>query len=324
MSTRLQDYEYDLPSELIAERPSARRDHARMLVVDRASGGLFHHRVKDLPDFFAPGDLAVMNNSKVFRARTFSDDGRIEILFIEEIRPKEWRCLVRPGRKMRPGDTCLLGGNQLEVLEVLPGGDRVLRCQEAVDFDLVGHVPLPPYIQREDDEEDEERYQCVYAEKTGSVAAPTAGLHFTPELLARIPHTFVTLHVGPGTFQPVKAEDLDHHIMHEERYEIPPSSVAAIKQAHRVLAVGTTVVRVLESQPSGPLAAATGSTRLFIRPPFPFQRTDRLLTNFHLPGSTLLMLVAAFGGFDLMHQAYRVAVEERYRFYSYGDCMLIL
>jgi len=238
--------------------------------------------------------------------------------------PARWRCLVKPGRKFRPGTRGEAANTSYTVAAIEPDGCRILDFDCEPDHERYGEIPLPPYLRRPPGEADAERYQTVYAREDGSLAAPTAGLHFTPEILARIPHAFITLHVGLGTFLPVKTSRIEDHSMHSERYILPGSTAASINAAAHILAVGTTTVRVLESQPPGPLQAAEGTTNLFIRPPFPFQHTSFLLTNFHLPRSTLLMLVCAFAGRDLIQRAYAEAVQQRYRFYSYGDCMLIL
>jgi S-adenosylmethionine:tRNA ribosyltransferase-isomerase len=320
---RLSDYDFTLPDELIASRPLERRDASRMLVVDRAAGTITHRQFTDFPGYLRPGDLAVLNNSRVIRARMFSEDGRIELLLLEELAPRRWRCLVKPGRRMRLGATCRAGGANLTVVDVEATGERVVESDVPIDFSR-GELPIPPYMDRPADTEDDTRYQTVFAGPEGSVAAPTAGLHFTPEVLARVPHTFLTLHVGIGTFQPVKVEDLAEHVMHEERYTIDEPAAAAINAANRLVAIGTTSCRVLESQPPGPVIPHSGRTRIFLRPPAQLQRIGALLTNFHLPKSTLLMLVSAFAGRDLVRAAYEEAIRERYRFFSYGDCMLIL
>ncbi len=323
MSVYVSDYDFELPEELIASRPPERRDEARMLVLDRGSGQISHGSIKNLPDLLEAGDLAVMNDTRVIRARLLGDGGKVEVLLVERLAPRVWKCLVRPGKKFRQGSAMDIASTSLTVLEVFEDGTRVVEFKKEPDLEREGRVPIPPYFGREADDEDVERYQTVYAREEGSVAAPTAGLHFTPELLEKVPHAFVTLHVGLGTFQPVKCEALADHKMHEERYRISPASATSINSAQRILAVGTTVARVLESQPEGPVQAVSGSTDIFIRPPHAFQRVGALLTNFHLPRSTLLMLVSAFAGREVVLQAYKEAVAEKYRFYSYGDCMLI-
>lgn len=326
MSTRLIDYDYDLPEELIAARPLPRRQDARMLVLDRKTETIQHRQFVDLPLFVRPGDLLVLNDTRVQPARRFSDDGRIEFLFLDQLDPVRWRCLVKPGRKMRLGARTMLGGVGLTVEEIAPEGERVVRLERPIDPYLGGRMPLPPYIDRAADAEDETRYQTVFAHHPGAVAAPTAGLHFTPEILAELRHTFVTLHVGTGTFRPVQSEAIVGHQMHAERFAISQSAAGEINAAESLLAVGTTSVRVLESvvREGEPCQAQAGATDIFIYPPYQFRAVDRLLTNFHLPRSTLLMLVAAFAGRKFVLRAYAEAVRERYRFYSYGDCMLIL
>jgi S-adenosylmethionine:tRNA ribosyltransferase-isomerase len=325
LSDRLSDYDFPLPDELIASRPRERRDASRMLVLDRATGGISHRNFVDFPEYLREGDLVVLNNSRVIRARVFGEDGRVELLFLEEVAARRWRCLVKPGRRMRLGATCRAGGVNLTVVAVEePTGERIVEADGPIDLARHGALPLPPYMHREADAQDDTRYQTVFAQPEGSVAAPTAGLHFTPEILSTLPHAFLTLHVGIGTFQPVKVENLAQHAMHEERYEIGAAAAAAINSAHRLIAVGTTSTRVLESQPPGPIGARVGRTSIFIRPPHEFRRIGALLTNFHLPKSTLLMLVSAFAGRENIRAAYAAAIAERYRFFSYGDCMLIL
>ncbi|MGH8046901.1 MAG: tRNA preQ1(34) S-adenosylmethionine ribosyltransferase-isomerase QueA [Chthoniobacterales bacterium] len=330
---RLSDYDFHLPEELIASRPLDRRDASRMLVLDRVDGTIAHRHFTDFPAYLREGDLVVLNNSRVVRARMHSDltgegprhpSRRIELLFLEEVAPRRWKCLVKPGRRMRVGATCRAGGANLTVVSIEPTGERIVEADGAIDFEHQGELPIPPYMHREADAQDDSRYQTVYAKTDGSVAAPTAGLHFTPEILAALPHAFLTLHVGLGTFQPVKTGNLDEHVMHEERYEIGESAAAAINSANRIVAVGTTSTRVLESQPPRPIQPRSGRTAIFIRPPYEFQRVGALLTNFHLPKSTLLMLVSAFAGRERILSAYDEAIRERYRFFSYGDCMLIL
>lgn len=326
MSERLADYDYDLPKELIAQRPLPRREDARMMVLGRARETIAHRQFLDLPEFVRPGDLLVLNDTKVLPARRFSDDGAIEFLFLDQLDSKTWKCLVRPGRKMRRGATATLDGVTGGVGEILEGGERLVRFERAIDPYRIGEIPLPPYLRRDADAEDATRYQTVFAKRAGAVAAPTAGLHFTPEILAKLPHAFITLHVGPGTFRPVQSETIAEHRMHEERFTISEEAASAINAAEGILAVGTTSVRVLEAaeRRDGRLFAQEAATDIFIRPPYRFRAVDRLLTNFHLPRSTLLMLVAAFAGREFVLRAYAEAVRERYRFYSYGDCMLIL
>ena len=327
MSTLLRDYDYDLPEELIAQRPLPRREDARMMVLDRARQTISHRRFTELQEFVRPTDLLVLNDTRVLAARRFSDDGTIELLFLEQIDERRWKCLVKPGRKMRVGATVTLDRAQGRVEQVYDnGGERLVRFERSIDPYSAGRIPLPPYLNRADDAEDVTRYQTVFAKTPGAVAAPTAGLHFTPALLQKLPHTFVTLHVGPGTFRPVQSETIAEHRMHAERFVLTREAAAAINAAKRVLAVGTTSVRVLEAaeRRDGQLLPQAGETDIFIYPPYHFRAVDRLLTNFHLPRSTLLLLVSAFAGREFILQAYAEAVRARYRFYSYGDCMLIL
>jgi S-adenosylmethionine:tRNA ribosyltransferase-isomerase len=326
MSGRVEDYHFDLPDELIAQRPLPRREDARMMVLDRAHGTIQHRQFFELTAFVRQGDLLVLNNTRVLPARRFSDDGTIEFLFLEQLDALRWRCLVKPGKKMRLAATVLLDGAGGQVEKIYDDGDRVVRFDRAIDPYGAGQIPLPPYLDRLADAQDATRYQTVFAKEPGAVAAPTAGLHFTSEILSRLPHIFVTLHVGTGTFRPVQSETIAGHRMHAERFTITRQAAAAINAAEQVLAVGTTSVRVLEAavRQNGRLIAQDGATDIFIHPPYQFHAVDRLLTNFHLPRSTLLMLVAAFVGREFVLRAYADAVRERYRFYSYGDCMLIL
>jgi S-adenosylmethionine:tRNA ribosyltransferase-isomerase len=326
MSLALSDYDYPLPEDLIAKRPLRNRQDSRMMVLHRREQRVEHGMFGELGGFLHPGDLLVLNNTRVVNARRFSDDGKIEFLFLERLGPARWKCLVRPGRKMRVGAQTAINGVAVRVKEVCPDGERIVSLERDFDPWEGGMVPLPPYLRRRGDPEDLERYQTVYAEVAGAVAAPTAGLHFTPEMLDALPHTFITLHVGAGTFQPVKAENISEHRMHRERFFISESAAAAINAAKRTIAVGTTTVRVLESatREEDKLIGQDGATDLFIHPPAKIRHADVLLTNFHLPRSTLLMLVSAFAGRDFLLDAYAEAIRERYRFYSYGDCMLIL
>lgn len=326
MNTSLRDYDYALPRELIALRPLPRRQDARMMVLDRKQQTINHRRFVELPQFVRPGDLLVLNDTRVQSARRFSDDGAIEFLFLEQLDPRRWRCLVKPGRKMRIGAMTRLDSVGVRVEEIGPAGERVVRLEGEIDPCRGGKMPLPPYIDRAADAEDETRYQTVFARASGAVAAPTAGLHFTSEILTQLPHTFVTLHVGTGTFRPVQTATITEHRMHAERFTITEQAAAAINAAENILAIGTTSVRVLEAaeKPGGRFVAQKGVTDIFIYPPFEFRAVDRLLTNFHLPRSTLLMLVAAFADREFVLRAYEEAMREHYRFYSYGDCMLIL
>jgi S-adenosylmethionine:tRNA ribosyltransferase-isomerase len=328
MSSRLSDYHYDLPQELIADRPAPRRQDSRMLVLHRETGRIEHRGFADLPGYIAPNDLLVLNDSKVIPARLHDASGKIEMLLLEQRGPLLWTAMVRPGKKMREGASVEVAGTTATVSEVLEDGTRLLAFSAPPDLDHHGEMPIPPYFHRRADEQDRERYQTVYAKDPGSVAAPTAGLHFTKEILAPLPHAFVTLHVGAGTFHPVKTDDVSEHRMHSEYYSLSEATAARINSAKtsggKLIAVGTTTTRVLESQASGQLGAASGSTEIFIRPPHRFRHIDALQTNFHLPGSTLLMLVSALAGRELILEAYNEAVREKYRFFSYGDCMLIL
>ncbi|HET9418833.1 MAG TPA: tRNA preQ1(34) S-adenosylmethionine ribosyltransferase-isomerase QueA [Chthoniobacterales bacterium] len=326
MSTRLSDYDYPLPNELIASRPLPDRDASRMMVLRRESQMIEHRQFRELKMLLEPGDLLVLNDTRVLPARRFSHDHAIEFLFVERLGSRRWKCLVKPGRKMRVGASTHIDNVRLCVEEVLSEGERIVSLEEDVDLHAGGSMPLPPYIGRESDSEDNTRYQTVFAQQPGALAAPTAGLHFTPEILRELPYTLVTLHVGPGTFRPVQSEDLRQHRMHPEWFCISDEAARNIDNAKRVVAIGTTTVRVLESarREGGKLVAQTGSTDLFIYPPYRFEHVDLLFTNFHLPRSTLLMLVSAFAGREFLLHAYTEAIRERYRFYSYGDCMLII
>jgi S-adenosylmethionine:tRNA ribosyltransferase-isomerase len=327
MSLALSDYDYPLPEELIATRPLPNRQDSRMMVLHRRERRIEHRMFAELPQFFLPGDLLVLNNTRVVNARRFSDDGKIEFLFLEKLGTARWKCLVRPGRKMRAGAQATLDGVAVRVEEICPDGERIVSLERDLDPWEGGMVPLPPYLRRQGDVEDLERYQTVYAETPGAIAAPTAGLHFTPEILGALPHTFITLHVGAGTFQPVKVENISEHKMHRETFSISAAAAAAINAAKRTVAVGTTTVRVLEAAArdnAGRLIAQDGATEIFLHPPSEIRHADVLLTNFHLPRSTLLMLVSAMTGREFVLRAYAEAIRERYRFYSYGDCMLVV
>ncbi|MGI9086897.1 MAG: tRNA preQ1(34) S-adenosylmethionine ribosyltransferase-isomerase QueA [Chthoniobacterales bacterium] len=326
MSARLSDYDYALPENLIAQRPLPRREDARMMVLYRATQKIEHRAFAELGDFLQARDLLVLNNTRVIEARRFSDDGAIEVFLLEQLGPRRWRCLVRPGRKMRIGAVTHLNGTRAQVEAIEDDGSRLIAFDEELNLQEGGVVPLPPYMRRAADAEDRERYQTVFAEVPGAVAAPTAGLHFTPQILASFPHAFVTLHVGAGTFAPVKTDDVREHKMHAERFSVSAEAAKAINHAGRVIAIGTTTVRVLESatRADGKIMAQEGTTRLFVYPPQQIRHVDLLLTNFHLPRSTLLMLVSAFASREFILAAYAEAIRERYRFYSYGDCMLIL
>ncbi len=343
---QVSDFHFDLPQELIAQRPLAERAESRLLRVQRGSHAALEDRnFREFPELLRAGDLVVFNNTRVFPARLFGRKSGhtscIEALLTKQIseEPNEWECLVRPGKKVGVGDRLEFGELEVEVIGRGDFGERRVRFKAVPDFfgvlEKLGHVPLPPYISREDEGEDRERYQTVYASSRGSVAAPTAGLHFTPEILARlggrgIETAEVTLHVGLGTFQPVRVERVEDHRLHGERYEISLATAntvnAALEAGRRVVAVGTTTVRTLEfaaRRGGGRVEAGSGEADLFIYPGFEFRVVGAMLTNFHLPGSTLLMLVCALGGQERILSAYRHAVEQRYRFYSYGDCMLV-
>jgi S-adenosylmethionine:tRNA ribosyltransferase-isomerase len=297
-----------------------------MMLLHRREQRIEHRKFAELGEFLGPRDLLVLNNTRVVNARRFSDDNKIEFLFLERLSPTRWKCLVRPGRKMRVGAVAMINGTAVRVEEICPEGERIVSLDREIDPWEGGMVPVPPYLRRQGDQDDVQRYQTVFAEMDGAVAAPTAGLHFTPEILGRLPHTFITLHVGAGTFQPVKVENIIEHRMHREEFSISDSAAAAINAGKRCVAVGTTTVRVLESAErwDGRLLPQTGETAIFIHPPMQMRHVDCLLTNFHLPRSTLLMLVSAFAGREFLLAAYAEAIRERYRFYSYGDCMLIV
>ena len=326
MSTELSDYDYDLPRELIAQRPPERREDSRMMVLRRDEQAIEHRQFAELKSLLSSGDLLVLNDTRVLPARRFSNDGRTEFLFTQRLGSKRWKSLVRPGRKMRVGATAEIGKAILRVEEILPDGEHVVELTNDVDLYADGSMPLPPYIGRESDEEDKARYQTVFAQSPGALAAPTAGLHFTQQILSEVPHTFVTLDVGIGTFLPVRSENLAEHRMHAERFSISAEAANKINNARRIAAVGTTTVRTLEAAKnvSGKILPQEGLTDIFIYPPYQFRAVDLMLTNFHLPRSTLLILVSAFAGREFLLRAYEEAIRERYRFYSYGDCMLIL
>lgn len=363
---RLDELDYDLPPAQIAQRPLQRRDSSRLLTMDRATGKLLDRAFAEVPSLLRGDELLVLNNARVIPARlfgrrmgVFSDapsratrrehlTGTVEVFLARQIGPNVWEALVRPGRKMKTGERIVFGEGELEA-EITARGEFGLRTVRftshapggvAAQIERLGHVPLPPYIDREDESADRERYQTVFASTPGAVAAPTAGLHFTPEILAAIRARGVelcelTLDVGLGTFQPIHSETLEGHTMHAESYEIPEQAARQLQAAHSavrpILAVGTTVVRALEDaalraeKASSDRLVLSGKAdaRLFITPGFPFRVVNALLTNFHLPRSTLLALVCAFAGREGTLAAYRHAVAEGYRFYSYGDCMLI-
>jgi S-adenosylmethionine:tRNA ribosyltransferase-isomerase len=319
----LSDYDYPLPKDLIARHPLPNRDASRMMVLNRTAQTIEHRTFADFATYLRPDDLVVLNDTRVIPAKVSSDDGRIGLLFLEAVGPNTWTCLVKPGRRMRLGAELTIGGVHGIVRDILSDGERVIAFDSEVDLETCGRMPLPPYLEREAEPDDSTRYQTVFARTPGAVAAPTAGLHFTPELLARIPHAFLTLHVGVGTFRPVQVENLVDHRMHSERFSISEETADRINSAPRIVAVGTTTTRVLESI-RRPFRAESATTDIFIRPPYQFQVVGALLTNFHLPKSTLLMLISAFAGRDFIRRAYDEAIRSCYRFFSYGDCMLIL
>jgi S-adenosylmethionine:tRNA ribosyltransferase-isomerase len=343
----ISDFDYELPEELIAQEPLVERDAARMLVVDRGKGEWRDSRFAELPSYVGAGDAVVVNNTRVFPARLVGrrepSGGRVELFLVRELEPLVWEALARPARRLHAGERVSFGGGKLgaRVIELLEEGKRVVRfeCEGALEDALeeLGRTPLPPYIKRGagQPDEDRERYQTVYARERGAIAAPTAGLHFTPrvmdELRARGARVVeVTLHVGYGTFEPVRSEDLGRHAVAPERCEISAGAALAVNEArtqgNRIIAIGTTTTRALESSvgEDGRVSPGTRLAQLTITPGYRFRAVDALLTNFHLPRSSLLVLVAAFAGRGLTLAAYRHAVEARYRFYSYGDCMLII
>ena len=341
--SRTADYDFDLPPELIAQTPAGRRDESRLMVLDRAAGTITHRKFTDLPEYLSAGDALVLNSSKVIRARLLGvrDSGApAEVMLIKALGAGRYEAMVHPGGKLKPGRRISVSPQlQVEILETTERRTRIVQLHSELPFDEAierfGHIPLPPYIHRADAVEDATHYQTVYAREPGSVAAPTAGLHFTPEVLDAIrlrgvSVAEVVLHVGAGTFKPVEVEDPTDHVMHEEWFTIPAATANTLNATRQkggaIVAVGTTSVRTLEAgiRPDGRFDETTGETTIFIRPGFRFRAVDRLLTNFHLPRSTLLMLVAAFASYELVMKAYESAIAERYRFYSYGDAMLIL
>ncbi|HET7459526.1 MAG TPA: tRNA preQ1(34) S-adenosylmethionine ribosyltransferase-isomerase QueA [Gemmatimonadaceae bacterium] len=344
---RTADFDFDLPPHLVAQTPAAHRDESRLMIVDRAAGTIAHRRFRDLAELVPPGDALVLNTTRVVRARllgTREGSGAPAEVFLLKPLPSRgervYEAMVQPGAKLKPGRVVRVSPElSVEVLDATERGTRVVRLVTELGADdaieRFGHVPLPPYIRHGDAPEDVERYQTVYARERGSVAAPTAGLHFTPALLARLEERGVrrvdlVLHVGAGTFKPVDVEELERHVMHEEHYEMSAQSADALNATRAaggsVWAVGTTSCRTLESVAAddGTFRAASGETSIFIRPPYRFRGVDKLVTNFHLPRSTLLMLVSAFAGYELTMRAYREAIDAGYRFYSYGDAMVLV
>jgi S-adenosylmethionine:tRNA ribosyltransferase-isomerase len=341
--SRTSHYDFDLPPDRIAQHPPERRDDSRLMVVNRSSGEISHKRFSDLEQLIPSGDAIVLNTTRVFHARLLGvrDNGTpAEILLLKPIGPGLWEAMVHPGGKLKPGRVVRFAEDfEAEIVSTTERRTRVVRLKSPLPLDKAiekyGHVPLPPYIERADQAADEERYQTVYAKESGSVAAPTAGLHFTPELLDRlaakgVKRADVVLHVGAGTFKPVDTEHPADHVMHEEAFTLPQLTSeilnATRREGGKIWAVGTTSVRTLESAigDDGIFREKSADTRIFIRPPYEFRAVDRLITNFHLPRSTLIMLVAAFAGYDLTMRAYEEAVAEGYRLYSYGDAMVIV
>lgn len=339
---KLEDFDYQLPEELIAQHPTDRREDCRMLVMDRTSGELSHDYFYNLKNYLQPGDTLIMNDSKVIPARLFGHrpgkEEEIEILLLRDLGGGDWQCLARPGKKMREGDQIEIGGELFgQVEEIVEEGQRVVHFDYEGTFeeilDRLGQMPTPPYIKEK--LKDKSRYQTVYARVDGSAAAPTAGLHFSKPLLKDLEASginlgYLTLHVGIGTFRPVHEETIEDHKMHSEFYSLDAATADLIRktqaEGHRVIAVGTTVTRTLETiaQKYGQIQAASGWTDIFIYPGYEYQAIDGIITNFHLPKSSLIMMISAFTGREKLLHAYQVAVEEGYHFYSFGDCMLIL
>lgn len=339
---QVSEFDYELPEELIAQKPIEPRDAARLLVLHRREGRIEHRTFADLPEYLTPYDALVLNDTRVFKSRLVghkSTGGQVEILLLQQMGDGAWKALVRPSRRLRPGTVVQFADPHFHAVVDEPQGDGIRRVRLSVDgpawevLERVGRVPLPPYIRQ--DLHQTERYQTVYANEAGSAAAPTAGLHFTPQLLERIQASgtalvHVTLHVGIGTFRPVKVDRVEEHVMHHEWYSVSQAAADTLNRVRqgggRVVAVGTTSCRTIESaaKQGGQVVAGSGETNLFIYPGYPFQFIDALVTNFHLPKSTLLMLVSAFAGQDLTRAAYQEAVARRYRFFSFGDAMLIV
>jgi S-adenosylmethionine:tRNA ribosyltransferase-isomerase len=341
------DFSFELPEELIAQRPPEQRGQSRLMVLNREGRTRSHRRVEELPSLLEPGSLLVFNNSKVRKARLYGTspqtDARVEFLLLQRRDSQTWTAMAQRSKRRRPGSRYVFDGGVEAEITGQEGDLRILRFNRPIDdswLDQYGHIPLPPYIKREDTPADSDRYQTIYAAIPGSAAAPTAGLHFTRELLAELAErgietAFITLHVGPGTFLPVRTENLEDHVMHEESYHIDQETAGQIQRARaenrRVIAVGTTSLRTLESARAnapqdapGIVPSGYGSTSLFIYPGYTVKAADALFTNFHTPESTLLMLVSAFAGREFILESYKEAVERRYRFFSYGDAMLIL
>jgi S-adenosylmethionine:tRNA ribosyltransferase-isomerase len=337
------DYDFDLPTDRIAQSPAAKRDESKLMVVNRDTGGIEHRTFRDLTALIPGGDAIVLNTTRVYRARLLGtrDSGApAELLLLKPLGDGKYEAMVHPGGKLKPGRRVHVSPDlEVEILETTERRTRIVRLRSTLPLDEAieryGHTPLPPYIDRPDENADSERYQTVYARESGSVAAPTAGLHFTEQLLSEIEtrgvkRVEVLLHVGAGTFKPVEVEDPADHVMHEESYTLPSSAATTLNQVRlvggKIWAVGTTSVRVLETAvtPDGTFTERSGETNIFIRPPYHYRAVDHVITNFHLPRSTLIMLVAAFAGYDLTMRAYREAIDNGYRFYSYGDAMAII
>jgi S-adenosylmethionine:tRNA ribosyltransferase-isomerase len=341
--TRTSHYDFDLPVDRIAQFPTERRGDSRLMVVNRSTGEISHKQFSDLEQLIPAGDALVLNTTRVFRARLLGlrDNGTpAEVLLLRPLGNSMWEAMVHPGGKLKPGRIVRISdGFSVEILSTTERRTRVVQLNSSLPVEQAiekyGHVPLPPYITRADQLSDAERYQTVYAAERGSVAAPTAGLHFTPEMLEKllskgVQRADLILHVGAGTFKPVDTEHPADHVMHEESYVLPASTAEILNETRqsggKIWAVGTTSVRTLESAigDDGVFREKSGETRIFIHPPYEFRAVDRLITNFHLPRSTLVMLVAAFAGYDLTMRAYQEAVGERYRLYSYGDAMVVI
>lgn len=323
-------FNYALPKELIAQSPISRRDESRLLILDRKTGHIVHTKFYEIIDCLQPGDILVVNNTKVIPAKIFGKDSRTrEILLIRENEPLLWEIFIKPQRGLKIGEELVFDSVKGKIKERTRDATYIIQFSKELPLSSIGYAPLPPYVKRDYEKPDlhdydKNRYQTVYAKNPGAIAAPTAGLHFTEELLERIKDKGVaiapiTLHAGIGTFRPVRAENIEDHQMHPEWFNIPKETTKVIKNAKRIIAVGTTTARALETTVEGP-----GYTNLFIYPPYKFKVVDALITNFHLPRSTLIMLVSAFAGRELIMKAYQEAIEHKYRFYSYGDAMLIL
>jgi len=341
--TRVSDYDFDLPEHLIAQVPIASRDGSRLLVIHRDTGTIEHRRFRDIVELIPAGDALVVNTTKVIRARllgTRPSGAPAEVLLLKALGDDVWEAMVQPGAKLQAGKMVTVADDfRIEMLEATERGTKFVRLHMALSaheaIERHGHIPLPPYMTRSDTSDDAQRYQTVYAAQSGSVAAPTAGLHFTDDVLSALSakgvcRADVLLHVGAGTFRPISVDDPREHVMHEEWFQVTAQSAETLRDVKRsggaVWAVGTTSMRTLESATpaSGALSACEGTTDIFIYPPYDFRMVDHLLTNFHLPKSTLVMLVAAFAGYELTMRAYREAIAAQYRFYSYGDAMLVI